>query len=174
MNRREMIGALGLGAAALTLTDREARGYQDHEHEHAQGHNEHIRIMGECAMLCNEAAHHCLQHLGAGKGDLQHLARAHELTMDCQSFCVLTAELMSRSSPLTVYAHQACADACRDCAAVCDKADEEHKILHACAAKCRECETACRAMIAHGTEHDHHAGAAEPGERPATRGAAPK
>jgi hypothetical protein len=158
MNRREMIGALGLGAAALALTDREARGYQEHEHEH--GHDEHIRTIGECALLCNQAAHHCLQHLGAGKGDLAHLARAHEMTMDCQAFCVLTAALMSRSSPLAAHAHRACADACRDCAAVCDKADEEHKILHACAAKCRECEKACRAMTAPTTEHEHHTGAA--------------
>jgi hypothetical protein len=170
MNRREMIGALGLGAAALALAEPEARADEEHEH----GHDEHIRIIGQCAMVCNEASHHSLHHLGEGLGDIKHLARVHELTMDCQSFCVLTAALMARSSPLAAYAHRACADACRDCAAECDKAHEEHKILHECAAKCRECEKACRAMADPTQEHHHHDAEKGEGTQTKARAATPK
>ena len=62
--------------------------------------------------------------------------------MDCQAFCVLTATLVARSSPMARYAHQACADACRDCAAACEGHQDE--IMKECVTACRECEKVCR------------------------------
>jgi hypothetical protein len=62
----------------------------------------------------------------------------------CQASCVLTATLTARSSPMADYAHKACADACRDCAAAC----EGHKddIMTGCVKACRECEEVCRQL----------------------------
>ena len=70
------------------------------------------------------------------------------MTMDCQAFCVLTATLMARSSPLARHAHEACADACRDCGAECEK--EQAEIMKECARACRECEETCRRMAKSG------------------------
>jgi len=64
--------------------------------------------------------------------------------MHCQAFCVLTATLMARSSPYARYAHQACADACRDCAAAYE--GQQAGIMKECVAACRECEKACQQM----------------------------
>ncbi len=146
MERRELLGMLGAGTAGLVAFGRTARADHTHEHMHGEAEHAHIETIGKCAVVCNEAAHHCLHQLSEGKGDLQHHARSHELTMDCQAFCVLTATLMARSSPLAAYAHKACADACRDCAAECEKSKADHEIMQACAESCRACEKACRAM----------------------------
>ena len=159
MDRRELLGLLGAGTAGLVaLGGAEAQEDHTHEHAHSEAEHKHIQVIGQCALLCNEAAHHCLHQLAEGRGDRQHHARAHELAMDCQAFCVLTATLMARGSPLAQYAHGACAEACRCCAEECEKAKEDHDIMRRCAEACRACESTCRAMAKAGGDHDHAAG----------------
>jgi hypothetical protein len=146
MDRRKLLGRIGASAAGLFVASASAVRAQQQEHEH-EGHKptEHMKILGECIRACNEASHHCLEHLRMGTGEHRdHHAKAHELTMDCQSFCVLAATLMARSSPLAAYAHQACAEACRCCAEECEKGQGE--IMKDCATRCRECEQMCRSM----------------------------
>jgi hypothetical protein len=145
MDRRELLGMMGVGAAGLLATAAKAPAAAVHEHD------DHLKTLGECAKLCNEAAHHCLGELKKeSSGHREHHARAHELTMDCQAFCVLTATLMARSSPLAQYAHQACAEACRCCAEECEKGHDE--IMKECAKKCRDCEQMCRSMSKAGSQ----------------------
>ena len=142
MDRRELLGLMGVGAAGLMTNT--ARGAVARDHEHHE-HDEHMKTIGECAKVCNEAAHHCLGELKKeNSSHREHHARSHELTMDCQAFCVLTVTLMARSSPLASYAHQACAEACRCCAEECEKGQDE--IMKECAKKCRDCEKTCRSM----------------------------
>jgi hypothetical protein len=142
MERRELLGLLGAGTAGLFLTrGAEARG----DEKAVVDMSEHIKTIGECARACNEAAHHCLGKLSESNNEhREHHARAHELALDCQAFCTLTASLAARSSPLATYAHQACAEACRCCADECEKGHGE--VMKACAQKCRECERVCKAM----------------------------
>jgi hypothetical protein len=140
MDRRELIGFMSAGAAgifAAGLGGAQTQVKQDDKLD------EHLRIMGQCIRACNETARHCLDLLS--KEDTthrEHHVRAQELTIDCQAFCVLTASLMARNSPLVVYAHQACAEACKTCAEECDKGQDE--IMKQCAEKCRACEALCR------------------------------
>lgn len=139
MDRREMLGAVGAGAAGLmAFGGNTARAAQDHAHDG------HVETIGRCAKICNEAAHHCLTQLREGGSHAERHARAHEATMDCQAFCVLTATLVARSSPYAKYAHEACANACRDCAAACE--GHESEIMKECIQACRECEKVCRQM----------------------------
>ena len=141
MDRRELLGVLGAGAAGLAAVGGgTARANQHDPHEH----DGHIKTIGDCAKVCNEAAHHCLTELKKGGPHAEHHAKAHEAAMDCQAFCVLTATLVARSSPYAKYAHGACADACRDCAAACE--GHQDAIMKECVKACRECEKVCRQM----------------------------
>jgi hypothetical protein len=141
MDRRQLLDLVGGGTASLLLSSaRVARA--DNQDEKM---NEHIKTIGECARACNEAAHHCLERLKEESlRNREHHAKAHELTIDCQAFCVLTASLAARSSPLAKYAHEACAEACRCCAEECEKGQGE--VMKACAEKCRDCERVCKQM----------------------------
>jgi hypothetical protein len=140
MDRREILGVLSAGAAGLlTLAGSSAHAaHEGHEHD------EHIKVMDECAKVCNEAAHHCLGEAKKGGPHADHHAKSHEATIDCQAFCTLAASLMARNSPMAKYAHQACADACHDCAAACDGQTAE--IMIECIKACRDCEKVCRQM----------------------------
>ena len=139
MDRRDLLSALGAGAAGLVaLSGGTARADQEQEH------GEHVKTIGECALVCNHAAHHCLGELKKGGPHAEHHATSHEAAMDCQAFCALTATLMARSSPYAKYAHGACADACRDCAAACEAQQDE--IMKECVKACHECEKVCRQM----------------------------
>lgn len=150
MQRRDLIGTIGLGAAAaLTLGPRSARA---DEHDDIHIHDEDISIMEVCAKYCNEAARHCLDLLATASGDTKYHARAHENTIACQDFCHLSAQLMARHSELSAIAHEANAKACDACAEVCEESDAQ--IMKECAEKCRECAEHCRKMAAEGHNHD--------------------
>ena len=138
MDRRNMLGVLAAGATGLVAMS----GSEAHA---AHEHDGHLKILGECAKLCNEAAHHCLEQLKKGSGaHAEHHAKSHEAAMDCQSFCTLTAALMARMSPMAAYAHRACAEACKDCAAACEGHQDE--IMKECVKACQDCEKMCRQM----------------------------
>jgi len=142
MDRRELLGALGAGAAGLVaMGGGVARAQEEHQHHR---HDEHIQTIGHCAEVCNEAPHHCLGELRKGGPHAEYHAKSHEAAMDCQAFCVLTATLMARSSPYAKYAHGACADACRDCAAACE--GHQDRVMRECVEACRACEKVCRSL----------------------------
>lgn len=155
MTRREMIGTLGLGTAALAVAEGAAGAAQ---HEHGEAHDDHLETLAECARVCNEVAHHCLEQVcNADDAKVREAhARIHEATMDCQAFCVLTAVLMARHSPMGHHAHAACAEACAQCAKVCEDSGVKSQEVQRCIEICRECEKACRSMTK-AMEHHHHA-----------------
>jgi hypothetical protein len=147
MERRELLGVLGAGAVGLAaLTRARAADPEDHHHHHDKAHEDCLKACGECARACNETAEHCLEQLVQGTGDRQIHGRVHELTMDCQAFCVLSSTMMERGSDLMQYSCEACADACRSCAEACDK-HPASPMVKSCAEKCRTCESACRTMV---------------------------
>src|SRR5262249_17287481 len=100
MDRRELFGFLGVGAAGLFAAGLgEAQGQEKDKEQEKR--DEHLKVLGQSVRRCNEAARHCLDLLAKeSTSHREYHARAHELTMDCQSFCVLTATLMIRNSPL--------------------------------------------------------------------------
>lgn len=150
------MGQLGLAGAAALSFEGLAVAAQDHEHHHDGEHQdrvEHLKTIGECAIVCNATAHHCLDQICHGQGDAQKHAKVHELAMDCQAFCVLTATLMARQSPLSPHAHAACAEACHDCAEACDE-HLDSEMVKRCGEACRACERVCREMGQH--QHEEH------------------
>lgn len=138
MERRELLALMGVGAAGLWM----GVPVEAADDEHASIDHEHIKKIGECAIVCNMLAHHCLEHLKK-EGDTHRELHAKVLQMagDCQEFCVQAATMMARSSPLAVHAHKACAEACRACAEACEQGHGD--MMKKCAEACRACEQAC-------------------------------
>jgi hypothetical protein len=137
MDRRELLGVLG-AASLVAMSGGTANAAPEGPHDG------HIKTIGECAKVCNEAAHHCLTEVKKGGPHAEHHAKSLEAAMDCQEFCTVAATLTARSSPMAKYAHQACADACRDCAAACE--GQQDAIMKECVKACQDCEMLCRTM----------------------------
>jgi hypothetical protein len=152
MDRRRMLGVMGAGAVGLVAAAGRAARAQ-HPHHHDKVHGDCLKACTECAAVCSETFHDSLEHLK--DGHKEH-ARLTELTLDCQEFCTLAAELMGRESPLMGLACAACAEACKACAEECRKHDD--KQMKECVEACLACEKACHAMHAHMKNHEHHAG----------------
>jgi hypothetical protein len=164
-NRRELLGALGTGAAGFALlnTRSEAADGQiapaadkqsHHDPRHAAMLKECAEACGHCEAACNEAFHHCIAQAGAGK--VEHAGMA-QMVIDCAAFCNLSAAMIARHSPLMVESCRACGEACRRCAEHCGRSDHD-EVMKNCVAACKRCEESCRNMVkAMGGEH-HHAG----------------
>jgi hypothetical protein len=144
MERRELLSLMGIGAAGL-LGSGVAKASSQQDEKEKQ--HEHMKVMGECIHACNDLASHSLKYLASDKPEnREHVAKVHELTMDCQDICVLTATMMLRQSPLAKTMHQACATACGTCATECEKS--EHEATKKCAEACRACEKFCKECCA--------------------------
>lgn len=159
MTRRTMFGSLGAGAAALAAHAAATAAAQQPAATARDPHapEAHLDTLARCVKACNAAAAHCFQALTSGSGgDAKSHATLYAVATDCQAFCVLTGTLMARNSTLVQPAHVACAEACAQCAALCEKHEQMGAVIKECAAACRACETACREMAAHhGHNHDH-------------------
>ncbi|WP_337175970.1 hypothetical protein [Paludisphaera sp.] len=142
MERRELLTLFGAGAAGLMVAGT-TRADDEKDGKDKEKHHAHMKVMGECALICNMVSAHCLKELAKQEGEHSELhAEIACATNDCQTFCVQAVTLMARHSKMAPHAHHACADACRDCAAVCEKSQDEK--IKKCAEICRECERLCR------------------------------
>ncbi len=139
MRRRELLGVFGAGIASATLGA--TRSSAQHPHHHDKLHGECLKACETCSTICNETFHHCFEKVKDGHADHQ---RTAVMTIDCQEFCKLSAELMARESPLIATACLACAEACRLCAIECGRHDDPQ--MKECVAACKKCEETCRAM----------------------------
>jgi hypothetical protein len=139
MDRRELLGVLGAGAAGLVALDGgQARADQEGPHD------DPIKTLGECAKICDEAARHCLDEYRHGGKHAEDHTRANKAAMDCRDFCVLAAKLMARKSPMARYAHMGAVAACRACAEASEHCYDE--VMKECARQTRICERMCRRL----------------------------
>jgi hypothetical protein len=152
MNRREILGAIGVGTVGLSaLAGSEVRA--QHPHHHDKAHGDCLKACNECAVVCNETFHYCFEHIK--DGHKEH-GQSAQMTIDCQEFCKLLTELMARESPMMTLACLSCADACKLCADECAKHDDPQ--MKECVEACKTCEKACRAIAEHLKNHQHHTG----------------
>lgn len=152
MDRREMLGALGIGAIGMTTLASTSRAADDvGHHHHDKVHEDCLKACAECAQACDEAFHHCYLQLKEGK--TEHADSLH-LVSDCAGFCALSACLIAKHSPLMAHSCQSCAEACRATAAECDKFDSEE--MKSTVKLLRECEKTCREMVAAMKKGESH------------------
>lgn len=92
-----------------------------------------------CARACEECITSCLK-----EPDVQARVRCVQLLRDCADVCTLSAALMARGSRYAGQLAGVCATACDDCAAECERFQDEH--CQDCARHCRHCAEECRLM----------------------------
>ena len=145
--RREILGALGTGAAGLALlaknTEASDRQSGEDDPKHAGMKKSCCDACGTCAEACNKAFHHCVEQASAGKP--RH-ARMAQMVADCAAFCALSTQLIARQSTLMTMSCRACADACRRCAQECETFDTDID-MKICLDACQRCEESCRNMV---------------------------
>lgn len=155
MRRREMLGALGAGAAAFSAATAHADDKpkaHDHSAMMTKAHTDCLDACGDCAKTCDMTFHHCVMEVAAGKGEH---AKALQLLTDCAGFCALSACMIAKSSPLMGYSCMACAEACKATIVEVSKFDQPEMKKAVVALK--RCEDSCVAMN-QAMGHDHKAG----------------
>lgn len=159
LKRRELLGALGAGAAGLAMASTTSAA-QQHEreaaHRHDKTHEDCLKACSDCARMCDETFHHCYMQVAEGKRD--HAKPLHLLS-DCAGFCSLSACMIAKHSPLMAHACASCAEACADTAAVVEKFDAPE--MKAATKSLHTCEASCRAMVKAMGGHEHHREAAK-------------
>ena len=150
MDRRELLGAVTLGAAgfvALGSSRTVAAAPLADDPKMKRMMDDCLKACKSCASLCEETFHHCFGLVMLGKKEH---ARAAEYALDCADFCALSVKMMLRQSDLMTASCGACAEACKKCGDECAKFDGE--LMKKCTEACRECEKTCAAMA---TMHHH-------------------
>jgi hypothetical protein len=155
MKRRELLGALGAGAAGLAVASTGSALGQgpatEVAHRHDKTHEDCLKACSDCAKMCDETFHHCYMQVAEGKRD--HAKPLH-LVSDCAGFCSLSACMIAKHSPLMAYSCGSCADACHATASEVEKFDAPE--MKAAAKSLRACEASCREMVKAMGGHDHH------------------
>jgi len=145
--RRDLLGALGTGAAGLALLARNSAAATDDSEKSSSKHAAMMKDCYEacdhCAAACQKAFHHCITQASSGK--LSH-ARMAQTAADCAAFCSLSADLLARHSAFMALSCQACGEACRRCAQECESFANDPP-MKACMAACQKCEESCRNMV---------------------------
>jgi hypothetical protein len=89
-----------------------------------------------CQKTCEDALKYCLSKGG------KHAAKEHiDALKDCIAMCKVSAELGARNSSLLPKIREACAEACKKCAASCEALNDPK--LKDCVTACNECEKSC-------------------------------
>lgn len=96
----------------------------------------HDDVCKSCQKSCEDALKYSLAKGG------KHADKAHiNALKDCIAMCKVSADLGSRNSALLPKIREACAEACKKCAASCESLNDPK--LKDCITACNECEKSC-------------------------------
>jgi hypothetical protein len=105
-----------------------------------------LRACLECEQACTLCADACL-----GEETVAHLRQCIRLDLDCADLCAATGRLVARQATpdaqLWRLTLEACAQACRACAAECRRHEVKHAHCRLCREACERCEKACLALL---------------------------
>jgi uncharacterized membrane protein len=104
-----------------------------------------VQAAAECMFTCTTCADACLE-----EEQVAELRRCIRLNLDCADICAVTARLIARpggqDQALLRAQLEACATACRACAAECGDHADHMEHCRVCAEACRACADACDRM----------------------------
>ena len=113
-------------------------------HQLSQQMKDCIEACWACAQICNTCSDDMIgmDH----KGDTQLMERCIRLCRECADICVMSAQWMSRMSPVSAPLCRLCAEVCDLCAEACEQHAPHHALCGPCAQECRQCADRCRSM----------------------------
>jgi hypothetical protein len=112
-----------------------------------------VGALAGCIEACFDSLQSCTTCADAclGEATAAALRRCIRLNLDCADVCDATGRILSRISEpdagLIQAQLRACMEACRLCAAECEKHAGHHVHCRVCAQACRRCEEACRDLL---------------------------
>jgi hypothetical protein len=99
-----------------------------------------------CAQACVSCADACLAEEMRGE-----LVQCIRLNLDCADICAAVGAVASRRTgsnhDVMRRSLDLCAEACRYCAAECERHAEAHEHCRICADACHTCDAACRTAM---------------------------
>ena len=136
MDRRELLGVLGMAAATAGAVP----AFAQHEHHGSEGaHKSLADAAGACSTNADACVTHCVDMLAGGDKSLQYCAAT---SREVATVCSGLQSLAAQNSPhLASYAKVA-ADICKACEAECRK-HSQHAICKACGDSCAACAAEC-------------------------------
>jgi len=136
MNRREALVAAGALASLAAVGPVAAKEAHDHS-KHAPRGSVLLEELERCDLSGRLCLSHCFVSFSEGDTSLAQCAvKVHEMMAVCRAMSTLVA---SDSTYVRGMA-RVCIDACRDCAAECEKHAKMHR-------ECGDCAEACEAVI---------------------------
>ena len=151
MNRRQFIGGTAAISLAAATTLANAHGHHDHgSHSHAAHSTDNAyeaarKAAGHCVAAGQVCLAHCITLLGKGDTSMKDCAAAANQML---ALCGAMQNLAAQNSRLTPSLAKVCIEACKQCAAACQKHAAHHAECKACYESCTDCIKECEKIAA--------------------------
>ena len=151
MNRRQFIGGTAAISLAAATTLANAHGNHDHgSHSHAVNSTDNAyeaarKAAGHCVSAGQVCLTHCITLLSKGDTSMKDCAAAVNQML---ALCGAMQNLAAQNSRLTPSLAKVCIEACKQCAAACQKHAAHHAECKACYESCLNCIQACEKIAA--------------------------
>ena len=149
MDRRELLGVIGVASLAVTTAAQAAdqptveRGHRDHA---AMGkYGELVAATSHCVNKGESCLAHCITLLGDGEKELAACAKTVE---DIIASCTSLRQMAAANSPHVAKLASVVGDICNDCETECRKHQKNHRVCHDCAEACAQCAKECQKAAA--------------------------
>lgn len=151
MNRRQFIGGTAAISLAAATTLANAHGHHDHgSHSHAANSTDNAyeaarKTAGHCVAAGQVCLTHCITLLSKGDTSMKDCAAAVNQML---ALCGAMQNLAAQNSRLTPSLAKVCIEACKQCAAACQKHAAHHAECKACYESCTDCIKECEKIAA--------------------------
>lgn len=140
MDRREMLGSMGVLAMAAVAAQASAADH-DHHHHHGAKNQALVDSASDCVKTGEACINHCLDLLAQGDKEMAACAKS---VNEMLAVCVALQRLATTDSKfLPKYAALA-GEVCDACEKECRKHEKKHAECKACADSCAVCLKECK------------------------------
>ena len=151
MNRRQFIGGTAAISLAAATTLANAHGHHDHgSHSHAahsanNAYEAARKAAGHCVAAGQVCLAHCITLLSKGDTSMKDCAAAVNQMLALGG---AMQNLAAQNSRLVPSLAKVCIEACKQCAAACQKHAAHHAECKACYESCTDCIKECEKIAA--------------------------
>jgi Cys-rich four helix bundle protein (predicted Tat secretion target) len=140
MDRREMLGGMGVLAMAAVAGQASAAEH-DHHHHHGAKNQTLINGASDCIKTGEACINHCLDLLAQGDKEMAACAKS---VNELLAVCAALQRLATVDSKFLPKYAKVSAEVCEACEKECRKHEKKHKECKACADSCAACLKECK------------------------------